>query len=83
MKNSTLKKLSSDLKFLYSDDNSISVIFQKNTLLRGVVGEFDTNLKELEKLTKTNIYFRGNSILISSLSLIILNLALIKVSFDK
>ena len=66
MKNSTLKKLSSDLKFVYSDDNSISVIFQKNTLLRGVVGEFDTNLKELEKLTKANIYFRGNSILIKS-----------------
>jgi len=66
LKNSTLKKLSSDLKFVYSDDNSISVIFQKNTLLRGVVGEFDTNLKELEKLTKANIYFRGNSILIKS-----------------
>ena len=66
MKNSTLKKLSTDLKFVYSDDNSISVIFQKNTLLRGVVGEFDTNLKELEKLTKADIYFRGNSILIKS-----------------
>ncbi len=66
MKNSTLKKLSTDLKFVYSDDNSISVIFQKNTLLRGIVGEFDTNLKELEKLTKADIYFRGNSILIKS-----------------
>ena len=32
----------------------------------GVVGEFNCNLKELEKLTKTNIYFRGNSILIKS-----------------
>jgi len=66
LENSTLKKISSDLKFVYSDDNSISVIFQKNTLLRGIVGEFDKNLKELEKLTKTNIYFRGNSILIKS-----------------
>ena len=66
MKNSTLKKLSADLNFVYSDDNSISVIFQKNTLLRGIVGEFDTNLKELEKLTKADIYFRGNSILIKS-----------------
>ena len=27
-----------------------------------IVGEFDKNLKELEKLTKTNIFFRGNSI---------------------
>ena len=32
----------------------------------GVVGEFNSNLKELEKLTNTNIYFRGNSILIKS-----------------
>ena len=32
----------------------------------GVVGEFNSNLKELEKLTKTNIYSRGNSILIKS-----------------
>ena len=32
----------------------------------GVVGEFNNNLKELEKLTKTNIYSRGNSILVKS-----------------
>jgi len=32
----------------------------------GVVGEFNSNLKELEKLTNANIYFRGNSILIKS-----------------
>ena len=32
----------------------------------GVVGEFNSNLKELEKLTNTNIYFRGNSIIIKS-----------------
>ena len=30
----------------------------------GVVGEFNSNLKELEKLTQSNIYFRGNSIII-------------------
>ena len=32
----------------------------------GVVGEFNENLKELEKLTGTNLYFRGNSIIIKS-----------------
>ena len=31
-------------------------------MLMSIVGEFDQNLKELEKLTKTNIFFRGNSI---------------------
>ena len=30
----------------------------------GVVGEFNSNLKELERLTNSSIYFRGNSILI-------------------
>ena len=66
MSNQSLKKLGSDLKFVYSDNNSISVIFQNNDLLMGVVGEFNSNLKELEKLTQTNLYFRGNSILIKS-----------------
>ena len=58
MNNLTLKKLNSDLKFVYSDNNSISVIFQSNDLLMGVVGEFNSNLQELEKLTNTNLYFR-------------------------
>lgn len=66
MSNQSLKKLGSYLKFVYSDNNSISVIFQNNDLLMGVVGEFNSNLKELEKLTQTNLYFRGNSILIKS-----------------
>jgi len=62
----SLKKITLDLKFVYSDNESIGVIFNDNNLLMGVVGEFNSNLKELEKLTKTNIYFRGNSILIKS-----------------
>jgi len=60
------KKINSKLKFVYSDNNTISVIFQNNDLLLGVVGEFNCNLKELEKITETNIYSRGNSILIKS-----------------
>ena len=66
MSNSSIKKLNLNLKFVYSDNNSISVVFQNNDLLMGVIGEFNSNLKELEKLTNTNIYFRGNSILIKS-----------------
>ena len=66
MSNSSVKKLSSNLKFVYSDNNSISVIFQNNDLLMGVVGEFNSNLKELEKLTNSTIYFRGNSVLIKN-----------------
>ena len=60
------KNLDTSLKFVYSDNNTLSVIFHDNDLLMGVVGEFNTNLKELEKITKSNLYSRGNSILIKS-----------------
>ena len=64
MNDNSLKKTKLDLKFVYSDDKSIGIVFSDNNLLMGVVGEFNVNLKELEKLTKTTIYFRGNSIII-------------------
>ena len=66
MRGLTKKDISSSLKFVYSDNNTLSVIFHDNDLLMGVVGEFNKNLKELEKITESNLYSRGNSILIKS-----------------
>ena len=66
MSNFAQKKFKSDLKYVYSDNDTLSIIFQSNENLLGVVGEFNNNLKELEKLTNTNIYSRGNSILVKS-----------------
>ena len=66
MTNIVQKRLNNELKFVYSDNNSLSIIFQDNNLLLGVVGEFNNNLKELEKITNTSIYSRGNSILVKS-----------------
>ena len=66
MSNFAQKKLKSDLKYVYADNDTLSIIFQSNENLLGVVGEFNNNLKELEKLTNTNIYSRGNSILVKS-----------------
>ena len=66
MSNTFKKNLQSTLKFVYSENNSLSVIFHDNDLLMGVVGEFNKNLKELEKITGANLYSRGNSILIKS-----------------
>ena len=66
MNNLTKNNINSSLKFVYSDNNSLSVIFHDNNLLMGVVGEFNKNLKELEKITQSNLYSRGNSILIKS-----------------
>ena len=51
--------IDSSLKFVYSDNNTLSVIFHDNNLLLGVVGEFNKNLKELEKITQANLYSRG------------------------
>ena len=66
MSNFTKKNIQTSLKFVYSDNNSLSVIFHDNNLLLGVVGEFNKNLKELEKITGASLYSRGNSILIKS-----------------
>jgi len=62
LKNILEKKHNQYLKFVYSDNNNLSIIFQSNELLSNVVGEFNSNIKELEKITNTNIYTRGNSI---------------------
>ncbi len=64
--NKTSLNLKSKIKFVYSENESVSVIFQDNNLLMGVVGEFNENLKQLEKITGTSLYFRGNSIIIKS-----------------
>ena len=68
MNNPLLNKLNKDLKFVYSDNDTLSIIFTNNEILMGVVGEFNNNLKELEKITETKIYSRGNSILVKSSS---------------
>ena len=68
MNNTIKKNIQSSLKFVYSENNSLSVIFHENNLLMGIVGEFNKNLKELEKITGASIYSRGNSILIKSTS---------------
>ena len=66
MNNTIKKKIETTLKFVYSDNNSLSVIFHNNELLMGVAGEFNKNLKELEKMTNSSLYSRGNSIMIKS-----------------
>jgi phosphate starvation-inducible PhoH-like protein len=66
LKNVAEKNFKSELKFVYSDNDTLSIIFQNNNILLGVVGEFNNNIKQLEKITKTNIYTRGNSILVKS-----------------
>ncbi len=68
MSNTIKKNIQTSLKFVYSENNTLSVIFHDNNLLMGIVGEFNKNLKELEKITGASLYSRGNSILIKSTS---------------
>jgi len=53
-----------EVSIVYGDDNSINVNIFNNKILMEVVGSFDNNLKELEKISGSKIYFRGNSIAI-------------------
>ena len=54
----------SEISILYGNDNTININIFNNEILMELVGSLDSNLKELEKLTGSKIYFRGNSIAI-------------------
>ena len=64
MKTNKQNKNEKEVSIAYGDDNSINVNIFNNKILIGVVGSFDNNLKELEKVSGSKIYFRGNSITI-------------------
>ena len=66
MSNIIKKNIITELKYVYSENNTLSIIFQNNEDFLGVVGEFNNNLKELEKITGSKIYSRGNSILVKN-----------------
>ena len=59
---SEMSKIDQDLIIKKIDSESINIQINNNEMLMSIVGQFDLNLKELSKLTKTNIFFRGNSI---------------------
>ncbi len=53
-----------EVSILYGNDNSININIFNNEMLMEIVGSFDSNLKEIEKLSGSKIYFRGNSLTI-------------------
>tara|TARA_Y100000590_G_scaffold467364_1_gene646018 strand:- start:2000 stop:3016 length:1017 start_codon:yes stop_codon:yes gene_type:complete len=64
MKISKQNKNEKEFSIIYGENNSININIFNNEILMGVVGSFDNNLKELEKISGSTIYFRGNSIAI-------------------
>ena len=59
---SEISKLEQSLIIKKIDSTTVNIQITNNEMLMTIVGEFNQNLKELEKLTNTNIFFRGNSI---------------------
>ena len=59
---SEISKLEQSLIIKKIDSATVNIQITNNEMLMSIVGEFNENLKELEKLTNTNIFFRGNSI---------------------
>jgi len=51
-----------EVSIVYGNNNSINVNIFNNKILMEIVGSFDSNLKELERISGSKIYFRGNSI---------------------
>ena len=39
------------------DNKTVNISINNNEMLMAIVGQFDQNLKNLSKLTKTDIYF--------------------------
>ncbi len=59
---SEISKLEQNLIIKKIDNETINLQIIDNETLMSIVGQFDQNLKDLAKLTSTNIFFRGNSI---------------------
>ena len=59
-----LNKFENEFIFKKIDNETINIQILNNNLLMALVGSFNENLLHLEKLTKTTIFFRGNSLTI-------------------
>ena len=59
---SDISKLEHNLTIKKIDEETVSISINDNEMLMSIVGQFDQNLKNLSKITNTDVFFRGNSI---------------------
>ena len=59
---SEISKLDQNLTIKQVDKDTVNISINNNEMLLVIVGQFDQNIKNLSKLTNTDVYFRGNSI---------------------
>ena len=58
---SKISNINQNYIFKKIDEETANIQILDNNILVSIVGEFNVNLLELEKLTQTIIFFRGNS----------------------
>ena len=58
------KNLNKEISIKKIDSETSNVKIFDNNILMAIVGEFNSNLSKIEKLTNTKLFFRGNSITI-------------------
>ena len=56
------KNLEKQILIKKIDNETLNIKIFDNKMLLAIIGEFNSNLTELEKLTNTRLFFRGNSI---------------------
>ena len=59
---SEINKLKQKIIIKKIDKETVNIQIIDNNILLSIVGEFNANLIQLEKLTETTLFFRGNSI---------------------
>ena len=59
---SEISKIEQKLVIKKIDKETLNIQILDNDILSLIVGQFNENLKNLEKLTKATLFFRGNSI---------------------
>ena len=64
MKINKQNKNTKEVSIIYGEDDTINVNIFNNRILMEIAGSFDSNLKELERISGSKIFFRGNSIAI-------------------
>ena len=65
---SEISKLKQSFSIKKIDSKTSNIQVFDNDILMAILGEFNSNLKELEKQTNTSLFFRGNSITIKGKS---------------
>ena len=54
---SEISKLEQNIRIKKIDNESVNIQIDNNDMLKSIVGQFDQNLKNLSKLTNTDVYF--------------------------